>query len=98
MANDTDADGNPLTITAINGVTLTPGTDKSTPERCEHRCQGNISFTPNAGFTGQKASATASAMAKAAAQLRLKPSTFQQHPTRHLSQAMTRTTPHSTRQ
>ncbi|MFC1395069.1 hypothetical protein NK318_11055 [Acinetobacter junii] len=30
--------------------------------------QGNISFTPNAGFTGQKASATASAMAKAAAQ------------------------------
>ena len=31
LANDSDADGGTLTITAINGVALTPGTAQSTP-------------------------------------------------------------------
>ncbi|QPF32246.1 cadherin-like domain-containing protein [Acinetobacter lwoffii] len=57
LANDTDADGNPLTITAINGVTLTPGTAQqiNTPNGVVNiDAQGNITFTPNAGFTGQE--------------------------------------------
>ena len=57
LANDSDADGNPLTITAINGVTLTPGTAQqiNTPNGVVNiDAQGNITFTPNAGFTGQE--------------------------------------------
>ncbi|MGO1062993.1 Ig-like domain-containing protein, partial [Acinetobacter lwoffii] len=57
LANDTDADGNPLTITAINGVTLTPGSAQqiNTPNGVVNiDAQGNITFTPNAGFTGQE--------------------------------------------
>ncbi|MFW2079316.1 Ig-like domain-containing protein, partial [Acinetobacter sp. ULE_I010] len=57
MANDTDADGNPLTITAINGVTLTPGTAQQigTPNGVVNiDAQGNITFTPNTGFSGQE--------------------------------------------
>ena len=57
LANDSDADGNPLTITAINGVPLTPGTAQqiNTPNGVVNiDAQGNITFTPNAGFTGQE--------------------------------------------
>ncbi|MCU4441122.1 tandem-95 repeat protein, partial [Acinetobacter lwoffii] len=57
LANDTDADGNPLTITAINGVTLTPGTAQqiNTPNGVVNiEAQGTITFTPNNGFTGQE--------------------------------------------
>ncbi|MFW2106406.1 Ig-like domain-containing protein, partial [Acinetobacter guillouiae] len=57
LANDTDADGNPLTITAINGVPLTPGSAQqiNTPNGVVNiDAQGNITFTPNAGFTGQE--------------------------------------------
>ncbi|MFW1953960.1 Ig-like domain-containing protein, partial [Acinetobacter beijerinckii] len=57
LANDTEADGNPLTITAINGVTLTPGPAQqiNTPNGVVNiDAQGNISFTRIAGFTGQE--------------------------------------------
>ncbi|MCH2014079.1 Ig-like domain-containing protein [Acinetobacter pittii] len=57
LANDTDADGNPLTITAINGVTLTPGTAQqiNTPNGVVNiDAQGTITFTPNTGFSGQE--------------------------------------------
>ncbi|WP_180181482.1 Ig-like domain-containing protein, partial [Acinetobacter sp. YH01021] len=57
LANDSDADGNPLTITAINGVPLTPGSAQqiNTPNGVVNiDAQGNITFTPNAGFTGQE--------------------------------------------
>ncbi|MFW1737627.1 Ig-like domain-containing protein, partial [Acinetobacter sp. ULE_I080] len=57
LANDTDADGNPLTITAINGVTLTPGTAQQigTPNGVVNiDAQGTITFTPNTGFSGQE--------------------------------------------
>ncbi|WP_171494067.1 Ig-like domain-containing protein, partial [Acinetobacter nosocomialis] len=57
LANDSDADGNPLTITAINGVPLTLGSAQqiNTPNGVVNiDAQGNITFTPNAGFTGQE--------------------------------------------
>ncbi|MCO8055181.1 Ig-like domain-containing protein, partial [Acinetobacter towneri] len=57
LANDSDADGNPLTITAINGVPLTPGSAQqiNTPNGVVNiDAQGNITFTPNTGFTGQE--------------------------------------------
>ncbi|MFW2079331.1 Ig-like domain-containing protein, partial [Acinetobacter sp. ULE_I010] len=48
---------NPLTITAINGVTLTPGTAQqiNTPNGIVNiDAQGTITFTPNTGFSGQE--------------------------------------------
>ncbi|MFW2106418.1 Ig-like domain-containing protein, partial [Acinetobacter guillouiae] len=44
-------------ITAINGVPLTPGSAQqiNTPNGVVNiDAQGNISFTPNAGFSGQE--------------------------------------------
>ena len=56
LANDTDADGDPLTITEINGTTLTPGVAQtiSVPNATvEVAANGAITVTPDTGFAGE---------------------------------------------
>lgn len=55
LVNDSDVDGHNPVLTAINGVTLTPGTAQSIPVTGGTIIidpAGNISFVPNPGFIG----------------------------------------------
>ena len=55
LANDSDPDNDPLTITEINGVTLTPGTAQTIPVAngtVSVAVDGTITVTPNTGFAG----------------------------------------------
>jgi glycerol uptake facilitator-like aquaporin len=53
LGNDTDPDGNPLTITEINGVPVIPGSTVTIPWwTATLNPDGTITFTPNPGFTG----------------------------------------------
>ena len=55
LANDTDVDGDPLTITSINGVALTPGTAQTitVPHgTVTIDAAGVITFTPDADYNG----------------------------------------------
>lgn len=55
LVNDSDVDGHNPVLTAINGVTLTPGTAQSIPVTGGTTIidpAGNISFVPNPGFIG----------------------------------------------
>jgi len=55
LANDSDPDGDLLTITDINGVILTPGSTQTIPVAngtVTVAANGTITVTPNAGFTG----------------------------------------------
>ncbi len=52
-ANDSDPDGDPLTITAINGTTLTTGVPLTVASgQVTRLADGTISFTPAADFNG----------------------------------------------
>ena len=54
-ANDTDADGDKLTVTQINGTTITPGKAQniSVPNGVVHiAADGTIIFTPNPNYNG----------------------------------------------
>ena len=56
LNGDTDIDGDNLTITAINGTNLTPGVAQTiavTNGTVNVAADGTITFTPNAGFTGE---------------------------------------------
>jgi large repetitive protein len=53
LANDSDADGNPLTITAINGQPIAVGTPVVLPEgTVSLNPDGTLTFTPAANFNG----------------------------------------------
>ena len=55
LANDTDADGDPLRVTAINGVAVTPGTAQSiaVPNgSVVVAADGKFILVPNDGFSG----------------------------------------------
>ena len=55
LANDTDPDNDPLTITSINNVTLTPGTAQTIPVpngTVDVAVDGTITVTPDTGFAG----------------------------------------------
>ena len=55
LANDTDPDGDPLAITEINGVALTPGTAQTiaVPNgSVTIAADGTITVTPDTGFAG----------------------------------------------
>ena len=50
LANDTDPDGDPLTVTEINGVAITPGTAQTIPVpngTVTVAADGTITVTPN---------------------------------------------------
>jgi len=54
-SNDTDVDNNPLTVTSINGVALTPGTAQTitvTGGTIKVADNGTITFTPATNFSG----------------------------------------------
>ncbi|ENU34924.1 hypothetical protein F989_00049, partial [Acinetobacter parvus NIPH 1103] len=56
LQGDTDPENDALSITSINGVTLTPGTAQSIPVTngvVTVAADGTITFTPNTGFVGQ---------------------------------------------
>ncbi|OYT97801.1 MAG: hypothetical protein CFE40_14810, partial [Burkholderiales bacterium PBB1] len=52
-SNDSDPDGDPLTITAINGQPISPGTTITLPEgTVSMNNDGSLSFSPNKDFNG----------------------------------------------
>ncbi|WP_128636333.1 beta strand repeat-containing protein [Bradyrhizobium lupini] len=52
-SNDTDADGDPLTVTAINGTEITAGQSITiTGGAVRLDADGRLSFTPNANYNG----------------------------------------------
>ncbi|MES2704935.1 MAG: Ig-like domain-containing protein, partial [Bacteroidota bacterium] len=55
LSNDTDAEGDSLTLATIGGVAVTPGAPQSIPVSngiINITAVGVISFTPNSGFSG----------------------------------------------
>ncbi|EJN03643.1 Ig-like domain-containing protein [Phyllobacterium sp. YR531] len=51
--NDTDVDGNPLTVTQINGTTISVGSPVTVPGGVVSlNANGTLTFTPNANFNG----------------------------------------------
>jgi hypothetical protein len=55
LSNDSDSDGDPLTITEINGVSLTPGVSQviAVPNATVTiAANGTVTVTPDVGFTG----------------------------------------------
>ncbi|MES2635751.1 MAG: retention module-containing protein, partial [Pseudomonadota bacterium] len=55
LSNDTDAEGDSLTLATIGGVAVTPGAPQSIPVSngiINITAGGVISFTPNSGFSG----------------------------------------------
>ena len=56
LANDIDLNGDTLTITEINGVTISPGVARTFPVRSGAMTvtvDGTITLTPDAGFSGE---------------------------------------------
>ena len=52
-SNDSDPDGDPLTITQVNGQPINPSTPVTLPEgTLTMNPDGSLTFTPNANFTG----------------------------------------------
>jgi VCBS repeat-containing protein len=53
LGNDTDADGDALTVRAIDGVAIAPGGSVAVEGgRVTLNANGTLTFVPNAGFTG----------------------------------------------
>ncbi|MCI5184109.1 MAG: tandem-95 repeat protein, partial [Candidatus Electrothrix sp. AW1] len=56
LTSDSDPEGQPLTVTSINGTTLTPGTAQTIPVTngsVNIDAAGNITFTPDTNYVGQ---------------------------------------------
>lgn len=56
LANDTDPDGNPLTVTAVNGSAAAVGSEitLASGARLTVRADGSFDYAPAAGFVGQE--------------------------------------------
>ncbi len=65
LGNDSDVDGNPLTVTQVNGTAITDGGPAvAVTNGSVQLVAGQLIFTPAANYNGRQASRTRSAMAR----------------------------------